>query len=133
MGKQPGTSSSFRSPNSVSIATSPIYRREISSYYVILVQDFGSRHSLVLKYDAWNPNTRIAGNDIKAPENKRTGVRDVALSNLGIGYLFRLNTNIRLMAYYDMGLNETSENLAGDDYNRKRKRDLVTIRAQYKF
>jgi hypothetical protein len=133
IGEQPGTSSSFRSPNSNSVATTQVYRRSISSYYVILVQDFGNRHSLVLKYDAWNPNTKISGNDIKMAGNTGTGVRDVALSNFGVGYLFRLNNNIRLMAYYDMGMNETSENMTSDGYDRKRMRDIITIRAQYKF
>ena len=133
IGSQPGTASSFRSPNSNSVATAPIYRRDISSFYVMLVQDFGTRHSLVLKYDQWNPNTKISGNDIKAPGNTRTGVRDVALSNVGFGYLFRLNDNIRLMAYYDMGLNETSEHLKSNGYDKKRMRDIITIRAQYKF
>ena len=133
IGNQPGTSSSFRSPNTNSVANAPIYRRDISSFYVILIQDFGNRHSLVLKYDQWNPNTKISGNDIKAQGNTGTGVRDVALSNFGFGYLFRLNANIRLMAYYDMGLNETSDNMKNDGYDRKRMRDIITIRAQYKF
>ena len=133
VGNQPGTASSFRSPNSNSVATASIYRRDISSFYVILVQDFGNRHSLVLKYDQWNPNTKISGNENKAPDNTRTGIRDIALSNFGVGYLFRLNANIRLMAYYDMGMNETSENLKSDGYDRKRMRDIIIIRAQYKF
>ena len=47
MGSQPGTSSSFRSPNTSSVATAPICRRDISSFYVIFIQDFGIRHSLV--------------------------------------------------------------------------------------
>ena len=133
LGNQPGTASSFRSPNSNSVPTSHVYRREMSSFYVILVQDFGIRHSLVLKYDQWNPNTKIAGNDIKAVGNTGTGIRDIALSNFGFGYLFRLNNNIRLMAYYDMGMNETSDNMQSDGYDRKRMRDIITIRAQYKF
>ena len=133
IGNQPGTLSSFRSPNSNSVATAPIYRREISSFYLIFVQDLGNRHSLVFKYDQWNPNTKISGNDIKALGNIGTGVRDVALSNFGFGYLFRLNYAIRLMAYYDMGMNEKSENLKNESYDRKRMRDIITIRAQYRF
>jgi hypothetical protein len=133
IGSQPGTLNTFRSPNTNSIATAPIYRRDFSSFYVILVQDFGKYHSLILKYDQWNPNTKTSGNDINATTNIGTGIRDIALSNFGFGYLFRLNANIRLMAYYDMGLNETSENLKSSGYDRKRMRDIFTIRAQYKF
>ena len=133
LGTQPGTASSFRSPNGNSVSTAHVYNRNISCFYVILVQDFGNRHSLVLKYDQWNPNTKIAGNDIKASGNTGTSVRDITLSNFGVGYLFRLNANIRLMAYYDLGMNETSENLKNEGYDRKRKRDMITIRAQYKF
>jgi hypothetical protein len=133
LGSQPGTSSNYRSPNANSAATTPIYRRDFYSFYVVFVQDFGKRHSLVLKYDQWNPNTQISGNEINTPNNIRTGIRDITLSNLGFGYLFHLNTNIRLMAYYDMGLNETSKNLVNNGYNRKRMRDIITIRVQYKF
>ena len=132
-GEQPSTSSSFRSPNTNSVPTSHVYRRDFLSYYVILVQDIGNRHSIVLKYDVWNPNTKISGNDIKMPNNIGTGVRDVALQNFGVGYLFRLNNAIRLMAYYDMGMNETSENMTTDGYDKKRLRDIITFRIQYKF
>ena len=136
-GEQPGTSSSFRSPNTNAVpanqAANHVYRRNFLSYYVILVQDIGNRHSIVLKYDVWNPNTKISGNDIKAQGNTGTGVRDVALQNFGFGYLFRLNNAIRLMAYYDMGMNETSENMTSDGYDKKRLRDIITFRIQYKF
>jgi hypothetical protein len=133
IGTQTGTSSSFRSPYSSSVVTAPIYRRDFSSFYVIFIQDFGKRHSLVLKYDQLNPNTKISGNDINAANNIGTGIRDISLSNLGFGYLFHLNSHIRLMAYYDMGMNETSENLTSSGYDRKRMRDIITIRLQYKF
>lgn len=132
-GNQPGTSSSFRSPNTNSVQTNNVYRRDFLSYYVILVQDIGTRHSIVLKYDAWNPNTKISGNDIKAQGNTGTGVRDAALQNFGFGYLFRMNNALRLMAYYDMGMNETSENMKSDGYDKKRLRDIITFRIQYKF
>ncbi len=127
-GKQPGALGDSKSPNSATLPSIYTYRRDFTSFYVYFIQDFGNRHSLVLKYDRYDPNTRIANNEVGTGGS---GKGDIMMQNFGFGYLFRLNSNIRLMAYYDMGFNETSENLKG--YDKQLKLNTLTIRAQYKF
>ncbi|MEG0655932.1 MAG: hypothetical protein RR465_02790, partial [Mucinivorans sp.] len=96
----------------------------------ILVQDIGrSKHSLVLKYDYYDPNTKVSGNQIG--QLAGTSAADIAYSTFGVGYLFRWNNNLRLMAYYDMVSNEKTENLA--DFKGRIHQNVLTIRAQVKF
>lgn len=131
-GNQPGTLKNNNDPsgNSFGAGTEPLYLRRFLGAYAILVQDIGrSKHSIVLKYDYYDPNTAIAGSQIGKEQN--TGAADIAYSTFGVGYVFRWNQNLRLMAYYDMVDNEKSENLKG--YGSRIKQNVFTARVQFKF
>lgn len=131
-GRQPGTLKANNDPSgsSFGVGTDPLYLRDFVGYYAILVQDIGrSKHSIVLKYDYYDPNTQISGDEIGLQKN--TGAADVAYSTFGVGYLFRWNSNIRLMAYYDMPTNENCPNLK--DFDSRIKQNVFTARAQVKF
>ncbi|MEG1414260.1 MAG: hypothetical protein RR980_04155 [Mucinivorans sp.] len=129
-GQQPGTE---KNNNMVSGGTpdkADLYLRNFMGGYAILVQDIGrSKHSLVLKYDYYDPNTKVSGNQIG--QLAGTSAADIAYSTFGVGYLFRWNNNLRLMAYYDMVSNEKTENLA--DFKGRIHQNVLTIRAQVKF
>jgi hypothetical protein len=121
----------------------PAYMRKISGGYVILVQDLGtSPFSAVVKYDWYNPNTEISGNDIAASGSETTK-GDIKMSNIGFGIYWRINPALRLTAYYDIVKNETTENLKNTKdangkitaygYEENRKDNVFTLRLQYKF
>lgn len=132
MGDQPGTFKNNNDPsgNSFGAGTDPLYLRQFAGGYAILVQDIGrSKHSIVLKYDYYDPNTSVSGNQIG--QLAGTGAADVAYSTYGIGYLFRWNQHIRLMAYYDYVDNEKSANLKG--FGSRIKQNVFTARVQVKF
>ena len=64
--------------------------------YVHFIQDIAdTKHSEVVKYDWYDPNTNIAANQIGV--GAKTGKADVAYSTLGLGYMYRMNNNIRIM------------------------------------
>lgn len=131
-GRQPGTFKNNNDPSgsSFGVGTDPLYLRNFLGYYAILVQDIGrSKHSVVLKYDYYDPNTKVGGNNIGQLDG--TGAADIAYSTFGVGYLFRWNQNLRLMAYYDMVDNEKSDNLKG--YGSRIKQNVFTARVQVKF
>lgn len=131
-GSNPGTIKSNANPggSSFGAGTDPLYLRKFNGGYAILVQDLGqTKHSVVLKYDYFDPNTAVKGNEIGKLAG--TGAADIAYSTFGFGYLFRLNSAVRLMAYYDIVNNEISENLKG--YESRIKQNVLTIRAQVKF
>jgi len=128
-GDQPGGLGDSKSPNSSSLPTADTYRRNFMSYNVYLIQDLGqTKHSLVAKYDSYDPNTKLSGDEVGLGGS---GKGDVAKHNIGFGYLYRMNSNFRLMAYYDMAFNEKSKNLTG--YNSDLKDNIFTLRLQYKF
>ncbi len=131
-GKQPGAEKTSISP--IIPIVYNLYLRKFQGATVFLIQSLPKNmHSIVLKYDFYDPNTEIAGNDIgkKATNAKTTNGTDVAFSTWGFGWITDFNQNLRLMLYYDLVKNETSTNLAG--YTKDLKDNVFTARVQYKF
>jgi phosphate-selective porin len=134
-GEQPGTSSSTTSPTNA-IPASDTYLRKISGAYVYFVQSFtGTRLSVVAKYDIYDPNTGISGDQIglksKTGKTSASTAGDIKYNTLGLGLIYAYTPNIKFTAYYDMVKNETSKNLAG--YTSDIKDNVWTLRLQYKF
>ena len=128
-GTQPGGKSNSKSPNASTLPNTDTYIRNFSGGYVMLVQDFGILPiSAVVKYDWYNPNTKVSKNEIG---KNGTDKGDVAYNTLGFGLLWRANNSIRLQAYYEFIKNEKSENLV--DFNDDLKDNVFTFRLQYKF
>lgn len=128
-GEQPGKDSGSKSPNASSLPGNDTYIRDFAGGYVILVQDLGKFPlAAVLKYDWYDPNTKVSKNDIGL---NNTGKGDIAQNTFGFGMLWNINTNLRLQAYYETNKNEKTKNLAG--YEKDRNDDVFTLRMQYKF
>lgn len=135
LGTQPGIASSSKSPNS---GTRPddkpenaLFKRPFLGYFFYLIQDIGrSPFSALLKYDVYDPNTKLTGGDIGA-ESTFTSKTDLAQSTFGVGGIYNFNKNIRLQAYYEFNFNEMSSRVEG--YETDRKDDVLTVRLQYKF
>jgi hypothetical protein len=107
------------------VPTGVVYMRKIMGGYLILTQDLGKiPFTAVLKYDWYNPNTEVSGNNI-------TGKGEITMQTIGAGVLWRINAALRLTGYFDFVSNETSSALAG--YESNRKDNVFTLRLQYKF
>ncbi|MDD4032452.1 MAG: hypothetical protein PHS48_04310, partial [Bacteroidales bacterium] len=66
-GEQPGTATNNVSPKSSDLHVSDTYLRDTRGYYGYFIQDlFNTRHSLVVKYDYYDPNTSVSGDEIGA-------------------------------------------------------------------
>ena len=124
-------------------ADAPIFMRKISGAYVILTQDLGPTPlTAIVKYDFYNPNTEISGDDI-AVSGSKTTKGDISMNNIGLGLMWRINPALRLTAYYDFVNNETTENLKDTKdadgkitkygWEGNRKDNVFTLRLQYKF
>ena len=128
-GEQPGAAENSRSPNESSLPVHDTYLRNFSGGYVILVQGLGNLPlCAVLKYDWYDPNTKVSGNNIGL---YNTAKGDITINTFGFGMLWNINTSLRLQACYDINNNEKSENLAG--YKEDIKDNVFTLRMQYKF
>jgi phosphate-selective porin len=129
LGEQPGAEKSTKSPNSSSLPTTDTYIRNFNGGYVMLVQDLGSLPlSAVVKYDWYDPNTKVSGDEIG---QNGTTKADISQNTIGMGLLWRATNAIRVQAYYEINNNEKSQNLAG--YDSDRKDNVFTLRLQYKF
>lgn len=128
-GEQPGGVSGSKSPNASSLPSSDTFIRNFSGGYLILVQDLGRLPlSAVVKYDWYDPNTKVSTNDIGL---NNTNKGDISVNTLGFGMLWHINKSLRLQAYYEINSNEKTENLI--DYKENRKDNVFTLRIQYKF
>ena len=135
LGTQPGIASSSRSPNTgtrpADLPENSLFKRPFIGYFFYFVQDIGkSPFAAVLKYDAYDPNTKLKAGEI-GTEGSFTSKTDLAQSTLGIGALYNFNKHFRVQAYYEFNFNETSPLVKG--YEKDRKDDVFTFRLQYKF
>jgi hypothetical protein len=99
-----------------------------------MVQSFANnKHSIVLRYDCYDPNSEIEGNAIgkSTPGAKATGSADLSYKTWGFGWVTDVNSNLRLVGYFDLVKNEKSTSLSG--YNADNKDNVFTLRVQYKF
>ncbi len=127
-GKQAGTSASTKTPEAK--FTSDTYMRDFAGYYVIFTQNImQSKHQLVLKYDVYDPNTKVSGGEIGAA-GSGTKVGDIKFSTFGFGWVYRFDANLKVTAYYDMVTNEKT-GISG--YAKDLKDNVFTLRLQYKF
>lgn len=134
-GTQPGIAASSKSPNystrPANTEANALYARPFLGYFFYFIQDIGnSPFSLVLKYDTYDPNTKVKKNEVGRAESL-TNATDLAQSTIGIGALYRFSKHIRLQCYYEFNKNETSEFVSG--YEKNRKDNVLTVRLQYKF
>ena len=131
-GDQPGSDKTSVSPTAA--IDYSLYLRKFMGTALYLVQTLpGSMYSVVLKYDYYDPNTKLSGNDIglKATSAKATNGTDIAYTTWGFGWITDFDQSLRMTIYYDLVKNETSTNLAG--FSKDQKDNVFTVRFQYKF
>ncbi|OFX35127.1 MAG: hypothetical protein A2X08_04815 [Bacteroidetes bacterium GWA2_32_17] len=128
-GTQPGTSLTSASPSDA--PTTDTYIRKFNGAYFYFLQNImQTKHQFVLKYDWYDPNTNVSGDEIGKSGSKLNN-NDLKYTTIGIGWVYRWDTNVKITAYYDFVKNETSKNLAG--YTKDLKDNVFTLRIQYKF
>lgn len=128
-GKQPGTATSNAS--FTALPTGDLYLRNFAGYYLMWVQNLGDKDQFVLKYDSYDPNTDVAGDQIGQFAAAKLGAGDIKYSTLGLGLVHYWDDNVKFIFYYDSVSNETTANLAAfkDDLSD----NVFTFRIQYSF
>jgi phosphate-selective porin len=108
------------------LASANIYR-SFSGYYVYLVKNVGLKHQFVVRYDYFDPNTKISG-DLASSS-------DIKYKTWTFAYQYYLNDFIRLTLQYSLLNNEKSAlvtnymGVAGQEL----KDNTLSIRVQAKF
>ncbi len=133
-GTQPGTSSSNSFYNSTD-SKAGLFSRKFNGYYINYIQNVGDVNQLVVKYDVFDPNTDVEGDQIGV-KSSNLAAADIKYNTLGIGWIHHWDSNVKLILYYDIVKNEkvnaaSTGSLASfkDDI----KDNVLTFRIQYKF
>ena len=132
-GTQPGTATSTSNPGSLPANNGillPTYVRHFNgSFFYFLQNIINKRHQLLFKFDWYDPNIKVHETEIGKPGTNLTAA-DIKFSTLGAGYVFHFNSQIKLILYYNIVKNETTQ-LAG--YTSDLKDNIFTSRLQFRF
>ena len=120
-----------------------LYQRELMGWYLTYVQNIGKSLQTVVRYDVYDPNTSVEGNEIgkKTADGKAiangTSSADLAYSTWYFGLNLFVNGNTKFTLGYDLVDNETTSNLwsatPSKNFTKEIKDDIVTLRAQFAF
>jgi hypothetical protein len=129
-GEQTGTAISTETPAALLTGNDGFYTRHFNGAYFYLLQNlFSINHQLVIKYDWYDPNHKVSGNEIGMPGSNFTAA-DIRFNTLGLGYVCYITPNVKSVFYYSMPVNEKTQ-LAG--YTKDVKDNMFTARLQFRF
>ncbi|MDP4175229.1 MAG: hypothetical protein Q8933_14745 [Bacteroidota bacterium] len=135
-GKNPGSSSSNK-PYTYAVGNSDVFLRNIACYYITYVQNIGLSNQFVIKYESYDPNTDVKGDDIKGASGSKLSSADIKFSTLGVGWNYFWDSNVKFTLFYDIVKNEkvnpsvTAASLT--PYKDDLKDNVLTLRMQIKF
>jgi len=129
-GTQTGTSTTSETPAALLTGSEAYFIRKFNgAYFYLLHNIFSKHHQLGIKYDWYDPNTAVSGNDIgKAGTNLNS--TNIRYNTLGFGYINYISDNVKLLLWYEIITNEKTQ-LPG--YTSDVKDNLFTCRLQFRF
>ena len=128
-GEQPGVAANSLSPKAA--PTAAVYHRNFDGAYFYFIQNIGqSKFQAVAKYDWYDPNVKIAGKEIGKTGTNTKNIGDIRFDTYGFGLTYRINTNTKLVMYYDIVKNEET---VVPGYLHDIKDNVTTLRMQIKF
>jgi hypothetical protein len=127
-GTQPGTSTSTINPGTLPLG--PMYIRNFDGAFFYLLQNIvNKKWQLMVKYDWYDPNTEVEESEIGKASTNFTPA-DIRFSTLGMGVTHYINSNLKLVLYYDRVWNEATQL---QDYAQDIKDNVFTCRLQMSF
>ncbi len=76
-----------------------LYSRKFNGFYINYVQNIGNDNQIVLKYDVFDPNTDVKGEQIGVKSSNLSSA-DIKYSTFGFGWIHHWDSNIKLILYY---------------------------------
>lgn len=129
-GTQTAASSSSETPAALLNPTEGHYVRKFNGAYFYFLQNIVNRHhQLGIKYDWYDPNSKVKADEIGRP-GTNFNATDIKYSTLGFGYIYYVNENLKLVLWYEKVTNEKTQ-LTG--YTSDLKDDEFTCRLQFRF
>lgn len=104
-------------------------RRFNGAYFYFLQHLFSTKHQLLIKYDWFDPNTKVKATEIGAVGSNFTAA-NIKYATLGLGYINYMSDNVKLVLYYARVWNEKTL-LTG--YTTDIEDNVFTCRLQFRF
>lgn len=128
-GTQTGTATNTRSPQVQPDATAAMYVRKFSAVYAYFIHRIAkTKHELVVKYDWYDPNTKVSAADLNGTNGMKEG--EIKYTSLGFGYNLYLTQHVKFMFFGNIVKNEITKIT---DYKKDLKDNIYTVRMQYRF
>ena len=132
-GTQTGTLSTSVTPGTYPTTSdgkaAPLAVRNFDGAYFYFLQHLGSwKHQLVAKYDWYDPNKKVKKSDVNA--NNGFTQADIRYDTWGAGYVYYLDTHLKLTFWYENPINEKT---ALPGFGKNVKDGIVTFRTQFSF
>jgi phosphate-selective porin len=99
--------------------SNPNKTRKFEGYYAYFIKNIGKKNQMVVRYDYFDPNTELSGNEAQKEVNYKT---------FTLAWQYYLNDYIRFSVNYEMPKNETNTSIPKDI-----KDNVFAIRMQAKF
>jgi opacity protein-like surface antigen len=98
--------------------------------FLLLLHRIGtSRTQLGMKYDTYDPNTKVSGSGLGTVNSGFTPA-DIRYATLGAGFIRQVTANMKVVGWYEWVRNEETM-LNG--YTSDLKDNVLTVRVQYRF
>lgn len=129
-GTQSGSAVSSASP--IFIAPSgATYIRQFEGMYAYFIHRIAeSKHEVLVKYEWYDPNTHVKGSDIKGGSPDVFTAADIKYTQLGLGYNYYMQANVKFMVYYNIITNEST---SLSEFSKDLRDNVLTLRMQYRF
>ncbi len=130
-GTQTSFSNTTETPAALPTNTStPFYIRKFDgAYFYLLHNIINTKHQLGIKYDWYDPNSKVKENEIGVPASN-INEANIKYSTLGFGYIHYINDNLKLVLWYDKVVNEKTQ-IPG--FTSDVKDNIFTGRLQFRF
>lgn len=104
--------------------------RHFSGQFMMILHRIGkSNTQLGVKYDTYDPNTKVSAGHWGAVNSGLTGA-DIRYATLGAGFIRKVTDNMKVVGWYEWVRNEKTS-MAG--FTEDLKDNVLTLRVQYRF
>ncbi len=129
-GKQTATRLSTETPAALLTGSEGYYIRNFDgAYFYLLHNVFSPKHQAIVKFDWYDPNTMVEGEQIGKANTNFTQA-DIKYYTLGFGYVNYINSNLKAVFWYDLVRNEKTQ-LPG--FTKDVDDNVFTCRLQFRF
>jgi hypothetical protein len=99
--------------------------RDFTGFYATWVKNIGKKNQIAIRYDSWDPNRKLSGDDVTIKE-------DLKYNSWAFSWQYFYDDEIKIVAGYSLPINESSTTVGGD-FVKDKLDNTFTIRIQAGF